>query len=135
MSAPVKLRLYCSICARNDYYMERIRTIADSLGLNYTLEKITDDGAIDRRGLQVPCMYAYCPGCRITSSQLKEDDPDARCTPALEIDGVLRFWDTPAADGDLREALTAPDRTGASVSPPECSGSPKILLDKPDRYA
>ena len=49
--------------------MERIRTIADSLGLNYTLEKITDDGAIDRRGLQVPCMFAYCH-----AKQLKEND-------------------------------------------------------------
>lgn len=25
MSTPVKLRLYCSICARNDFYMDRIR--------------------------------------------------------------------------------------------------------------
>lgn len=23
MSTPVKLRLYCSICARNDFYMDR----------------------------------------------------------------------------------------------------------------
>ena len=43
MSTPVKLRLYCSICARNDFYMDRIRAVADGLGLDYTLEKITDD--------------------------------------------------------------------------------------------
>ena len=66
-----------------------------------------DDGAIDRRGLQIPCLYAYCPGCRVTSSQLKEEDPDARCTPALEIDGELRFWDVPASDEDLQTALSA----------------------------
>ena len=42
MSTPVKLRLYCSICARNDFYMDRIRAVADGLGLDYTLEKITD---------------------------------------------------------------------------------------------
>ena len=107
MSTPVRLRLYASICARNDYYIERIRAVADSLGLNYTLEKITDDGAIDRRGLQIPCLYAYCPGSRVTSSQLKEEDPDARCTPALEIDGELRFWDVPASDEDLQTALSA----------------------------
>ena len=28
MSTPVKLRLYCSICARNDFYMDRIRAVA-----------------------------------------------------------------------------------------------------------
>ena len=36
MSTPVKLRLYCSICARNDFYMDRIRAVADGLGLDYT---------------------------------------------------------------------------------------------------
>ena len=107
MSTPVRLRLYASICARNDYYIERIRAVADSLGLNYTLQKITDDGAIDRRGLQIPCLYAYCPGCRVTSSQLKEEDPVARCTPALEINGTLRFWGVPASGEALREALSS----------------------------
>ena len=29
MSTPVKLRLYCSICARNDFYMDRIRAVRD----------------------------------------------------------------------------------------------------------
>jgi len=51
MSTPVKLRLYCSICARNDFYMDRIRAVADGLGLDYTLEKITDDDVIDRMDL------------------------------------------------------------------------------------
>ena len=64
MSTPVKLRLYCSICARNDFYMDRIRAVADGLGLDYTLEKITDDDVIDRMDLLMPCLYAYCPGCR-----------------------------------------------------------------------
>ena len=65
MSTPVKLRLYCSICARNDFYMDRIRAVADGLGLDYTLEKITDDDVIDRMDLLMPCLYAYCPaaGC------------------------------------------------------------------------
>ena len=53
MSTPVKLRLYCSICARNDFYMDRIRAVADGLGLDYTLEKITDDDEIERMDLLV----------------------------------------------------------------------------------
>ena len=54
MSTPVKLRLYCSICARNDFYMDRIRAVADGLGLDYTLEKITDDDVIDWMDLRLP---------------------------------------------------------------------------------
>ena len=69
MSTPVKLRLYCSICARNDFYMDRIRAVADGLGLDYTLEKITDDDVIDRMDLLMPCLYAYCPGCRVSKGQ------------------------------------------------------------------
>ena len=55
MSTPVKLRLYCSICARNDFYMDRIRAVADGLGLDYTLEKITDDDVIVEFGNNKNC--------------------------------------------------------------------------------
>ena len=85
MSTPVKLRLYCSICARNDFYMDRIRAVADGLGLDYTLEKITDDDVIDRMDLLIPCLYAYCPGCRVLNEQVTSEHPETLCTPALEI--------------------------------------------------
>ena len=39
MSTPVKLRLYCSICARNDFYMDRIRAVADGLAPSTTTAK------------------------------------------------------------------------------------------------
>lgn len=82
MSTPVKLRLYCSICARNDFYMDRIRAVADGLGLDYTLEKITDDDVIDRMDLLMPCLYAYCPGCRVLNEQVTSEHPETLCTPA-----------------------------------------------------
>ena len=97
MSTPVKLRLYCSICARNDFYMDRIRAVADGLGLDYTLEKITDDDVIDRMDLLMPCLYAYCPGCRVLNEQVTSEHPETLCTPALEINGTLRFRDVAAA--------------------------------------
>ena len=31
MSHPVHLRLYASVCARNDFYLDRIRDTADTL--------------------------------------------------------------------------------------------------------
>ena len=99
MSTPVKLRLYCSICARNDFYMDRIRAVADGLGLDYTLEKITDDDVIDRMDLLIPC--------RVLNEQVTSEHPETLCTPALEINGTLRFWGVPASDDALRQALSS----------------------------
>lgn len=105
MPHPVHLRLYASICGRNDFYLERIRHIADELGLDYTLEKVLDEEVIEAAGLQVSCLIAYCPGCKALHAEITADDPTARCTPALEADGQLLFWDVPAGDEALRAAL------------------------------
>lgn len=105
MSHPVHLRLYASVCARNDFYLERIRQAAGELGLAYTLEKVLDEDVIEAAGLQVSCLFAYCPGCRALHAEITADDPTARCTPALEADGRLLFWDVPADDASLRAAL------------------------------
>ena len=127
MQSPVKLRLYCSICARNDYYMDRIRAAADQLGLDYTLEKVTDDEELNRLDLTVPCLYAYCPGCRILNEQVLSDEPEARCTPRWRSMGSFASGAFPPA--------TRPCWT---PSPPFCrkhdrqpSLLSKILLDKP----
>ena len=100
-----EIKLYCSICGRNDYYLERIEAAARKLGLDYTLEKVLDEDVIEAAGLQVSCLFAYCPGCRALHAEITADDPTARCTPALEADGHLLFWDVPAADDALRAAL------------------------------
>lgn len=105
MSHPVRLRLYASVCARNDFYLERVRQAADELGLRYTLEKVLDEEVIEAAGLQVACLFAYCPGCRALHAEITADDPTARCTPALEANGDLLFWDVPADDAALRTAL------------------------------
>ena len=70
MSHPIHLRLCVSICGRNDFYLNRIRQTADSLGLNYTREKITDDGAVETAGLQEACLFAYRPGYRALHAQI-----------------------------------------------------------------
>ena len=129
MSTPVKLRLYCSICARNDFYMDRIRAVADGLGLDYTLEKITDDDVIDRMDLLIPCLYAYCPGCRVLNEQVTSEHPETLCTPALEINGTLRFWGVPASDDALRQALSSLYvNKGRLPRPGEGGRSPKFYL-------
>ena len=86
---------------------DSIRAVADGLGLDYTLEKITDDDVIDRMDLLMPCLYAYCPGCRVLNEQVTSEHPETLCTPALEINGTLRFWGVPASDDALRQALSS----------------------------
>ena len=107
MSHPIRLRLYASICGRNDFYMDRIRQTADRLALDYTLEKITDEASAEAAGLQEACLFAYCPGCRALHAQTAAEDPAARFLPALEADGKLLFWNIPADDDALRDALAA----------------------------
>ena len=65
------------------------------------------DDVIDRMDLLMPCLYAYCPGCRVLNEQVTSEHPETLCTPALEINGTLRFWGVPASDDALRQALSS----------------------------
>lgn len=106
MKHTVELRLYASACARNEFYMERVRQTADALGLDYTLEKVMDEAVHAALGLEESCQMAYCPGCRALRGELSVTEPDARYIPALAADGVLLFWNVPPTDEALRAALT-----------------------------
>ncbi len=99
------IQLFASTCGRNDFFLERIQTAIAELGLDCTAEKILDEEKIEAMGLQVSCLYAYCPGCKALHASISADDPTARCTPALAIDGVLRCWDYPPDDAALHDLL------------------------------
>lgn len=97
----VVIKLYCSICGRNDYYLERIETAAKKLGIGYTLEKVTDEDAWKALELEESCLFAYCPGCKTMHT-----DPEIQNLPALEVNGTLRFWGIPATDEQLADCLS-----------------------------
>lgn len=96
----VTIKLYCSICGRNDYYLERIENAAKKLGLDFTAEKVTDEAAWKALDLEEACLFAYCPGCKTMHT-----DPGVRNLPALEVNGTLRFWSVPATDEQLADCL------------------------------
>ncbi len=96
----VEIKLYCSICARNDYYLERIEAAANKLGLEYTLEKVTDEAAWKALGLEEACLFAYCPGCK-----MMHENTGVRNLPALAVNGELQFWGVPATDAQLERCL------------------------------
>lgn len=105
MNHPIALRLYASACARNEFYMDRIRQTADHLGLSYTLEKVMGEEIHTALGLEESCQMAYCPGCHALRGGLSATEPDARYIPALAADGTLLFWNVPPTDEALRAAL------------------------------
>ena len=82
-------------------------SVLTSSGFYGVIIDITDDDVIDRMDLLMPCLYAYCPGCRVLNEQVTSEHPETLCTPALEINGTLRFWGVPASDDALRQALSS----------------------------
>jgi len=102
MSVPHQILLYASFCARNDFYLDRIRDAAKRLGVSCTVEKVTDEAQIARAGVEITCLESYCPGCR---AQHAGAGPDERYTPALSIDGKLAAWNVPADDDTLEKLL------------------------------
>lgn len=101
-----EIKLYCSICGRNDYYLERIEQAAAAVGLPCRIEKVTEESQWKTLGLEEACLFAYCPGCKAM-----HEDPNIRYLPALSVNGELKFWSLPATDEQLRECLeTAKNR-------------------------
>lgn len=100
MKKQIDIKIYASMCGRNDFFLERVRNTAEALNLTYTLEKVTDEAEIEAQGLQISCLYAYCPGCKALHSCITE-----KCTPAMSVNGELISYNVPPDDDTLRELL------------------------------
>ena len=92
-----------SHCAVSDSYLEFVREIADSLGIDYTISKTESDEEAERFGVEIGCLYGYCPGC----TRLPREDGEHRYTPALAIDGEVVFHTGYPGDDAVRTALQA----------------------------
>jgi hypothetical protein len=51
----IRLCLYASACARNDFYLQRVEKMSRELGLSCTVKKITDEDAIAAQGFESVC--------------------------------------------------------------------------------
>ena len=101
MSQPIHIQLLSSMCARNEYYMERVKNTAERLGLRFTLERITDQEIIYSKGIAINCFDYYCPGCHT----MHADPGGAKCVPALFINDSLTFYNVPPDDAALEARL------------------------------
>lgn len=99
----VKLCLYASACARNDFYLQRVEEMSRELGLSCTVEKITAEDAIAAQGFESVCQPSYCPGCRASHAAL--ENQDGFYLPVLTGNGEPLFWNVPPSDDQLRAVL------------------------------
>ena len=99
------VKLYTSLCPRNEYYLESLDKMLRSSCLEYTLERVTDETEIDALGLDIACLYNYCPGCKTMHKSLQENDGDYRCVPAIYINGKMVFCGWMPEAQELEESL------------------------------
>ena len=100
----VKLKLYASICTRNDSYMTQVQECADELGLSYSLEKITDEEEIRSKGFINICFVFMCPGCVRIKSQTRRPE-GVPALPVLTANDNIIYQDVPLSKQELLSAV------------------------------
>ena len=102
MREPLRIQLYTSLCTRNEYYMERIAKAAAVLGVNYTMERVTDENLAREKGISIVCFDNYCPGCEV----VHVDATAGPYAPTLVINGAIKCCGVHPSDELLRELLS-----------------------------
>jgi hypothetical protein len=88
MADMIKIMILASECTRVDAYREWVDETARDLGLNYSLEKVTDFNRIKDYHLIVRCVF-YCPGCHVLSYGWPKSS--GMYAPALVVNGHLKL--------------------------------------------
>ena len=104
MADMIKIIILASKCTRIDDYCEMVDETARDLGLNYSLEKVTDSNRLTDYHLTVRCIYGYCPGCHVLNyGWQKSSDMYA---PALVLNGHLKLHSCIPSRELLKEILS-----------------------------
>ena len=106
MNELCEIKLICSECTRSDYYYELIEKAADELGLQYTLEKLTDEDQMAKHGVSVRCLLAYCPGCEALNQAGFSSDSEM-WVPAMLINGQIAAHSRVPAKDEIKAILLA----------------------------
>ena len=101
-----EIKLVCSECTRSDYYYELIEKAANKLGLHYTLEKITDENQMEKYGLALRCLLAYCPGCEALD-QCGFGSDSEMWVPAMVINGQIALHSRVPTEEEIKTVLSA----------------------------
>lgn len=94
------IKILGSRCAVSDEYLKAVETVAKSLKLDFTIEKIEDEEEVKKYGVEVSCMYGYCPGCNFNHEDSKQKN-----TPALVVNEELLLYNQFPMDDVFVELL------------------------------
>ncbi len=101
----IQVKLYTSACPRNEYYQESLDGMLRSSAVEYTLERVSDEGEIEALGLDISCIYNYCPGCKTMHQGLQAQGEDYHCVPAIYINGEMVFCGWMPEEAEMAEIL------------------------------
>jgi hypothetical protein len=104
MTEVINIEIYCSACGRMEHYCKIAEDIAIELGLNYTIEKVTDADRLLDFDLRVGCLLSYCPGCNFLKGK-RPASPHAY-VPALVLNGQLKLHSCLPSKEALRDILS-----------------------------
>lgn len=99
----LRLTILGSPCAISDMYYDIVQETAQRLNLDFSIQKTETEEEAACYGVEIACLYGYCPGCAAMSTE----NPESRLTPALAIDGKLVFHSGFPGEAALKAALSA----------------------------
>jgi hypothetical protein len=104
MTEVLHIQIYCFTCGRMDHYRNMVEETAKELGLNYTIEKVTDADRLTDFDLRVGCLLRYCPGCNFVRE--KRPESTHAYVPALVLNGRLKLHSCLPSKEVLKEILS-----------------------------
>lgn len=95
-----QLKILGSVCNINNMYLDHVKKMAESMAIDFEIEKILDENEIESYGVSVNCAFGICPGCHQNNAGSSE-----KHTPALVINEALIFHSKVPEDEKLRKVL------------------------------
>lgn len=97
----MEIKLLCSQCATNDYYLEDLQTIINKLMVKATISKIDDPEELKKYNISIRCLFGYCPGC---NAPLDKNDT-SKYVPALIINDQVKLHSCFPMEDKLKEII------------------------------
>jgi hypothetical protein len=96
----MNIELLAIPCAKLDAYARLVERVVTDLGLDATVEKLTDNATFRANGIFSGCSPAYCAGCNRTRIQ-----KEFHYTPAMVVNGKVEIHSRFPDKNDIRNVL------------------------------
>jgi len=82
------IKVYGSKCTTTEFYKNLFEELLQKEKIGATFEIVEDVDEINELGLDIGCMFGYCPGCNTAHEDKKQNE---RYVPALVVNGDIIF--------------------------------------------